>query len=259
VALGVLLFAGARWWSAPAPPVDVSDDALLLDAAFARDVDRRDRAVRDRLARLARFEGEDPRDAGALEAEARRLGLERSDVVTRRHLVQMMQLAAGRLDAADRPSDAELRAWMDAHRGELETPARVRFAHVFVARARPDAAGVADRLLAALRDGAVAPDRAGSRGDAFLGGSEVGPASAHDLDRRFGPGFAARLDAAPAGAWSGPVASTYGLHLVWIRERTPAAMPALDAVRGRVVHRVLRERRDRRVQERMAALRARRG
>jgi hypothetical protein len=49
---------------------------------------------------------------------------------------------------------------------------------------------------------------------------------------RFGAGFATRLAAAEPGAWFGPVPSSYGLHLVWIRERSPAVTPSLDAVRG---------------------------
>jgi hypothetical protein len=257
--LGTVVFFGARWRAAPVSPVDRSDDALLLREAFALGVDRSDRAVRDRLAKLARFDGEDPRDAVELEAEARRLGLDRSDVVARRHLVQMMQLAAGRLEPEDWPSEAELRAWMATHAADVTTPVRVRFAQVFVARARPDATTEAARLLHELGDRGVSPDDARAHGDASLGGAEVGPASASELDRRFGPGFAAAIAAAPSGTWAGPVASSYGLHLVWVRERTPAVVPSLEAVRGRVLHRWLRERRDERVRARMAALRARHG
>jgi parvulin-like peptidyl-prolyl isomerase len=63
--------------------------------------------------------------------------------------------------------------------------------------------------------------------------------------------------AAPLAAWVGPVPSSYGLHLVWVHEREPGGLPSLAAVRSRVVHALLEERRQVRLRERMTALRAR--
>ena len=108
-----------------------------------------------------------------------------------------------------------------------------------------------------VRAAHVGPDAAASRGDAFATGADVGPIDDADLDRRFGPGFASALADAPTGAWAGPVRSTYGLHLVWVRERFAPETPPLDAVRGQLTHRWLQERSAARAQERLAALRAR--
>ena len=43
--------------------------------------------------------------------------------------------------------------------------------------------------------------------------------------------------------WTGPVESAYGMHLVRVRGRTPARVPRLDEVRGRVVADLHEERR----------------
>jgi hypothetical protein len=234
----------------------VSDEELLYQAALDAGIDRTDRAVAGRLARLGSFVGEDAGDEAALEAEAeaRRLGLARSDVVVRRHLAQMMELAAGRLRPEDVPTAAELAA----RAAELTLPARVRFTHVYVSRARHgDPTTAASRLLGRLRGEGIPPEAARSLGDPFVTGNDVAPSTDAELDRRFGAGFAAALATVPEAAWSDPIASTYGLHLVWVRERTAAATPPLDAVRGRLVHRLLRERREMRTHERLAALRAR--
>jgi len=61
----------------------------------------------------------------------------------------------------------------------------------------------------------------------------------------------------PAGAWVGPVGSSYGLHLVWIDERMPARLPSLAEVHRQVLLRALRERGAERAEERMRLLRAR--
>jgi hypothetical protein len=255
--LGAALFAAVHLRAVPAPPAGASDEELLYRAALELGVDRNDRAVRGRLARLASFVGEDARSEAALVDEARRLGLARNDLVVKRHLALVMRLAAGRLGGADVPTEADVAAYRDAHAAELAMPPRLRFAHVYLGRARHgdalDASAAA--LLAKLRRESVSPDGGAALGDPFPIGSTVGPLSPADVDRRFGPGFAAALDGVPPGRWAGPIRSSYGLHLVWVEERLPAALPSPDALRGRIVHRLLHERQDAQARTRIARLR----
>ena len=256
VALGALALLAQRGWPhGAAGGAPASDDELLYRDAVALGVDRSDAAVRGRLAKLATFVGEDAADEAAVAETARRLGLDRGDLVVRRHLAQMMELAAAHAGDGVAPDDAELTAWIAAHPERVRQPARVRFTHVYLARGRHGAADAA-RLLEELRRGAVAPAAAPARGDAFPGGATVGPMTAEAMARRFGPAFAAAVADAPVGTWIGPIASTWGAHLVWIDERLPARTPSLDEVRGQVVHQVLRARGAASVAARMAALRA---
>ncbi len=257
LAIGAALFVAVRLRAEPAPPPDGTEDERLYRAAIALGVDKTDRAVRERLVRLASFVGEDASGEAALVDEARRLGIARNDVVVRRHLALVMRLAASRLDPGDVPTEADVRTYVADHAAELTMPARVRFAQVYLARARhgADLDAAADALLTSLRHDAVSPEQGVALGDPFPTGSTLGPITAPDLDRRFGPGFAAALDRVPLGAWSGPIRSTYGVHLVWVYERLPATMPSDAAVRGRVVHHLLRERQEARARARIAALR----
>jgi parvulin-like peptidyl-prolyl isomerase len=74
----------------------------------------------------------------------------------------------------------------------------------------------------------------------------LGPLS--EASRAFGNDFAAKVDALPAGQWSGPLESPYGLHLVLVTERVAAARPALADVRPQVEREYLAERRKARLQ-----------
>jgi len=127
---GALLFAmrsvAEQRRQTAADGATLSDDELLYREALALGVDRRDPAVRERLVRLGGFVGEERDERQAQEEEARRLGLERSDLVVHRHLAEMMRLAAGRLDAADYPTEGELAAYLAAHAGAFRAPPRVR-------------------------------------------------------------------------------------------------------------------------------------
>jgi hypothetical protein len=292
VAIGVLLFAARGWWNGRAAreqivvsAADVArlreawtrehgvrpdaeaergllsaaiDEEVLFREALALGLDREDGAVRERLVRLGGFVGEDTDGEEALVAEARRLGLDRSDLVIRRHLVQMMRLATERVGAAGQPSEAELADYLARHAERFATPSRVTLAHVYLSRRRgAELESQATALLARLRTNALSPAQAASLGDPFIRGAEIRGASAVDLEESFGAGFADALRDAPEGEWVGPVPSSYGLHLVWIRARIPGGVPPLAAVRSQVALRLLHERGAARARERMETLRAR--
>ena len=172
--------------------------------------------------------------------EARRLGLDRSDEVVRRRLVQMMELLLATAEPAEPPGEAELAAYLAAHPERFARPARVALTHVFVGRAAhpEDGERVARELLERLAGGA---DPAGL-GDPFPRGATFPPRAASELDASFGPLFGERVIALPVGRWSGPVASSYGLHLVRIDERADPAVPPLAEIRGEVTRALGEER-----------------
>lgn len=263
---GALLFAVADRWppavpahpaAAPALAADTDEDALLLDVGLAAGLDRRDALVRDRLRNLARFLAlaPDGADDAILEREARALGLVRTDPVIRRHLVDLMRLTAAALPPAALPDEDALRAWYAAHPDAYAVPARTRLTQIYLSRDRRGAAldGDASALAATLRRRGI--DAAAGRGDGFSRGAAIGPVSDAELTRIFGPGFAEAVAALPAGQWSGPVRSTYGLHLVWIEQRQPPAPAPFAAVRNQVLHAWLRERRSAQLAAALGSLR----
>ena len=167
--------------------------------------------------------------------EARAMGLDRDDMVIRRRLRQKMEFLSQDLTAQVDPTDSELQAYLQENANAFRIEPRITFRHIYLSRdQRGDSAhGDALRLLARLRGGDDAIDTATlgdplplSRGYESLPGPEV--------RSLFGRDFAARLMTLERGAWQGPVPSGYGLHLVFIRERTEARMPDLAQVRDGV-------------------------
>jgi hypothetical protein len=200
--------------------------------------------------------GEAPADAKALERQARALGLHQRDPIVRRHLATLMRGLLSRLEPADWPDEADLAAHLAAHADRFALPARLRLSHVYLSRDRRGDALPSDarHLRQALVRNAVDPAAAADLGDPFPLGSVELLASERELDATFGPGFATALRELEPGAWSAPVASAYGLHLVLVHERLPAQPAPLAQVRGRVLHRVLAERRQARLRARLAGL-----
>jgi hypothetical protein len=234
------------------------DDELLLCEARARGLHRSDPIVRRRLVRNLRFLSEDPsRSDQELLREALALGMDRTDLVVRRRLIQKMTLLAQA--AAAEPTWAELEAFLARNRERFTQPARVRISHVYLSRDRRgdslegDARALFDRLIAE----SVGPQGASELGDPFLLQHHLPLRSERELAKGFGPEFARRVLAEAPGAWSAPVASSYGVHLVWVHERTPALPSSLASVVGEVRAALLAERGESELRARLRRLRSR--
>ncbi len=80
--------------------------------------------------------------------------------------------------------------------------------------------------------------------DPFPLGPQMRAYSYARIVARFGKSFADQVFSLPTGGWSAPIASPYGLHLVWVEEKIPEHMPSLAAVRQQVVQAVVSERAD---------------
>jgi hypothetical protein len=176
--------------------------------------------------------------------EAMTSGLDRDDTIIRRRLRQKLEFVLEDADGTASPSDQELQAWLDGHTDRFRVEPRVSFRQVFVNPTRRGAAaeGDARRLLARLRS--AGPDAPIARvGDPIMLPSEVERESRGDIARSFGEEFAGRVEAIAPGTWTGPIESSYGLHLVLVRERFAGFVPGLAEVRPAVEREVLIDRR----------------
>lgn len=171
-------------------------------------------------------------DDEVLYREAVALGLDRGDLIVRRRLVQKMEFVARGAAPEREPSTAELQAFLDAHAARYGAKVAVSFRHVFLSRDRrgPRAHDDAAIALSALRAGADP----GSVGDPFLQGASWKARTEPEVAVIFGDAFAQAVVALPQGAWSEPIASSYGEHLVHVEARAEAGAPALPSVLARV-------------------------
>ena len=71
-------------------------------------------------------------------------------------------------------------------------------------------------------------------GDQTLLPSTLPLAAKATINQTFGGRFADELEKLPDNQWSGPVPSSYGLHLVRVTERREGRNPALSEVRDAV-------------------------
>ena len=147
--------------------------------------------------------------------EARELGLDQNDPIIRRRLAQKVEFLVNDTAGLAEPTDDDLRRLYEANRESFHTAARVSFIHVyFNPETRRNAAGDAKAALAALSTGAPVA----SFGDPIPIDAEVRDDNLQTVAEQFGDPFANAVFALRPGAWQGPIASSFGLHLVRVTE-----------------------------------------
>lgn len=243
-----------------ADPEDVADNRIVISQA---DIERIITLYERKMQRL-------PTQAelnGLVEAEIREqilyrealaMGLDENDTIVRRRMAQKVEFLFNDLADVIEPADEELQEYLDAHPDKFSEPVRTSLVQVYFNADRRGGKVTADarQLLSELLAGQAAVE-SDDLGDPFMFGSGFDNQSDQQLARMFGSDFMRALENVEAGSWQGPIPSAYGLHLVNIKQRTEARLPALAEVRDSVLYEVLAERRQQANQSFYKALRER--
>ena len=193
-------------------------------------------------------------DEEILYREAQRLGLDREDAIVRRRLAQKLTFILEDAGGAAPPSAGEVEEYFA--RGTQSATGGRRGPRSTTCSCR--------RIAGPTRPATRPPFLAGSAPPATTGSGSAIPSCCRaptraerdaEIAGMFGAGFADAVSALPEDSWSGPVESTYGMHLVRVHGRTPSRRPSLDELRARVVADLREERRRERGRAAYRALR----
>ncbi len=167
--------------------------------------------------------------------EAQALGLQDGDTIVRRRLAQKLDFIISDSFRISEPGEDELRRYYGENATDFTTAPRLSFEQRFFSPARrPDAESDAAIVLHRISDSAE-PGTALDSGDPLFleGGFES--LDAVTLSNLFGPEFTAAVFALETGAWQGPIASGYGVHLVKVTRIEPGRLPAFEEIRDSVL------------------------
>jgi len=216
----------------------IIENALWLEQARALGLHKTDPIVRQRLILNMRFlEGQIDVPEDELFRKAMDLGMDQSDTVVQRRLVDRVQAMIRAGVRSQTPDEAILRAHYESTAPHWRQPALLDLTHVYFSRdKRGDRTEIdAIALLRELAEQNIEPAAAVELADSFLSGHRVRGATSNRIAARFGPAFAADVEHERTLLWIGPVESAFGAHLVWIHERIESRIPAFDEVRKRVL------------------------
>jgi hypothetical protein len=233
--LGALLFGGYAWLhrgessnrdDGAGPARITAKEIAFLTQAWRR-MQQREPTREELQALVAGYLKEE-----LLGREARAMGLELNDPIIRRRLAQKVEFIVNDTSRLTTPTDDDLDRFYQANIESFQTPARVSFTQVFFnPETRRDAMADAKAALSALSSGTAA---AGDIGDPFPIDAEVRDGIMQTVAGQFGDKFANAVFALKPGAWHGPIASSFGLHLVRVTEAKPMRQPEFSEVEPQV-------------------------
>lgn len=243
LALGAALFLLVQWRGAEAGPGSrritiTTGQVEALSAGFARTWRRPPTA-----AELKGLVDEFVREEMAYR-EAVAMGLDRDDAIIRRRLRQKLEFLIEDMATSVPVTDEDLRTWLAEHPAQFRTDPVVSFLQVYVSPDRRGAAAEADaRALMAELEAAGSEVDPAAFGDRIMLPSGLDSAPPFEVARVFGADFADTVFALAPGRWHGPVVSGFGLHLVYVLDRSDGTLPDLDGVRPLVEREILNARR----------------
>ena len=168
--------------------------------------------------------------------EALAMGLDRDDTIIRRRLAQKLEFLSQDLVASVPPTDEQLQSFFDANPERYESPALMSLTQVFV---DPDKRGDetltdAEAIGAQLR--LLDPPTQGAErlGDPFMLQTYYPERTQAELSKLFGSEFAKSVAEARSGEWQGPVLSGYGVHWIFVDNRSEAQAAEFADVRDKV-------------------------
>lgn len=242
-----LVIGGGIFALAPAP---IPEREIRLHEPELRLIEKA-RARQLGVAELSEGERRDVRTRAIEDAvlyyEARRLGLDQDDGVVRQRLIQKLLFLTEELAGVGEPPDeAALRACFEAKAGSLQRPAVSHLQHVFaVEKATLDA--LRPQVVAWQKDAAPAMAEAlPPFGESFPLRREV-RGSLSEISAQYGDRFTAALSTLAIGAWSEPLPSKFGWHLVRQLSYEPPRPATFAEAKGELALPCWMERRERAV------------
>ena len=256
VVLGGLAFA---FWPMVANHVGGAPDRIMIDASQVQRTAEIFMSTHSRpptSVEMADMVEQQVRDE-VFYREGIALGLDRGDEIIRRRIMQKMRFMVQDVVLAEQPGDAELQRFLDRNHTRYAAEPLLAFAQVYLDPSRHHASLGADaaKLLARLQQSDGRLDY-GRDSDPLPLGNDFEATPLHVISAEFGEDFAAALQKATPGTWSGPIQSGFGEHLVLLRERREGEAPVLSRIRDTVLRDWQAERRQALNEQAYAAMRA---
>ena len=230
--LGAALFAASRWIK-PADRTPANrqivitlDDLRQLQIGFAAQWQRAPTEPEMLSLIESRIRQE------ILYREGLAMGLDKDDEIVKRRMAQKMEFLAEDVSASHEPTAEELKAYFDKNPAMFSQPARITFRLLYFS---PDKRGRnarsdANEALAKLAGRPASWEKAAALGDPFMFQDYMADRTPDQVAKDFGPPFAKALFAQKPGAWTGPIESGYGWHLVFVDTLIPERAAAFEEV-----------------------------
>ena len=169
--------------------------------------------------------------------EAKKMGLDKDDVVIKRRVVlQYRNLVEGLLIPPD-PTEEELTTYFQENIAAYIPEEVLSITQIFFDPDKREESTLedAEKTLLVLQNRESLPDNYNAYGDNFMLANVYTDITPLELRKYFGRGFAESVMQLEPNIWTGPVLSGYGTHLVYVNKKQVPDAPILEEVKETVL------------------------
>ena len=160
--------------------------------------------------------------------EALELGLDKEDRIIKRRLAQKITFLKQET-LTENPNQLELREFYEENKEKYFKKPNYSFTHLFFAKGADSEA----RSIQALND--LLADKKPVDSDPYLLGKNFTEKTLEEIERNFGNGFTVGFDALELNNWSGPFVSSFGYHLVLLRDYEEGFYPSFNELSDQIL------------------------
>lgn len=175
----------------------------------------------------------------ALYQEAISLGLDQEDYLIKQRLIQKVEyLLEGFIESEVIITQLDADQYYRSHLASYTEPERISFSHIYFDAHEKSLLEVNERVSNVLRhlnDNQLVPAQAGDKGDRFLYFKNYADKKRSVVESQFGKAFSDKLfKIEEIKAWSGPIRSEHGEHIVWVSKKQAQRILPQEDVYDRV-------------------------
>tara|TARA_X000000368_G_scaffold31039_1_gene23077 strand:- start:3777 stop:4586 length:810 start_codon:yes stop_codon:yes gene_type:complete len=174
-------------------------------------------------------------DEEILYREAIKLGLDKNDIIIKRRLAQKIGFLRQEADSS-LPSEDEISNFYNLNIDKYLVGKRITFSHIYFSSNEADE-NEANQALIQIKSGSSEIDF----GEPFLLGKNFSSKTVPEIERSFGTIFSEEIQNIIPKEWSGPLASEFGHHLVYVNSISDSFTPTLEQIKNSVINDVVLE------------------
>ncbi len=169
--------------------------------------------------------------------EAIKQELDKNNAMVKRSLIMQMTMLAESQAEQQAITEEDIQAYYALRQDQYQQEARISFVQLYFSKEKRGESAEADvkKAIRELNRREDDPTTVSGSGDIIMLESKYEQQLESQIDKHFGEGFAKQLVALPEGTWSGPVASSYGWHAVYITDKQEGQARPLEAVKAEII------------------------
>ncbi|MFL0354290.1 peptidyl-prolyl cis-trans isomerase [Xanthomarina sp. GH4-25] len=176
--------------------------------------------------------------------EALNQHLDENNASVKRSLIMQMNMLAESQGSSENITEDDLKAYYELRKEKYLKPAEITFSQIYFSNKVENSKDVLVAIKNQLNANNTTPDNVSDVGESIMLESNFKNIATNKIDYTLGENVSQQLLELPLNSWQGPIASSFGSHLVYISQVNPEEPLPIEAVKNELLRELQYEGKD---------------